>query len=131
MIPIDELQFDFGVRPLLNTQIGQPITDDGIFVEGLYLEGCKWNASLRELDESDPKVLFVECPQINLIPSLSKDLSHIQVYDCPVYKTSERRGVLSTTGHSSNFVLWIKLPTSRHDSHWVKRGVALLTQLDD
>lgn len=75
MIPIDELQFDFGVI-FINyiIQIAQQVTDEGIFVDGLFLEGCKWNFHLKEIDESDPKVLFVECPVIQLIPQLVKEM---------------------------------------------------------
>lgn len=41
------------------------------------------------------------------------------------------RGILATTGHSSNFVCFIHMPSHLAEDHWVMRGVAMLTQLDN
>ena len=70
-------------------------------------------------------------PCIWLRPVESKDFSTKGSYAAPFYKTSERRGTLSTTGHSTNFVTTVYLPTDQPVDHWVRRGVALLSMLDD
>jgi dynein heavy chain len=37
---------------------------------------------------------------------------------------------LKTTGHSTNFVMFLEIPSNRENKYWTKCGVALLTQLD-
>lgn len=129
-IPIDEIEFDFEIGESNNPGAIEVHPEDGSYIHGLYLEGAKWCYKGKSLTESDPKVLFVKFPVIWLKPAHRSKIISRLCYDSPVYKTSSRRGVLSTTGHSSNFVMWIKVPSSEHQRKWIKRGVALLTQLD-
>jgi dynein heavy chain len=42
----------------------------------------------------------------------------------PVYKTLARFGTLLTTGHSTNFVMKIDMPTDKLPDKWTKAGVA-------
>uniref|UniRef100_A0A3B5KNF2 Dynein axonemal heavy chain 12 n=1 Tax=Takifugu rubripes TaxID=31033 RepID=A0A3B5KNF2_TAKRU len=110
-IPIDTLGFQFEVLPIFKSDTAP---EDGVYVYGLFLDGARW-------DKKGKCVL-----------GLKKDIVPSQkLYNCPLYKTSERKGTLSTTGHATNFVIPIMLPTKLRPQHWIKRGVALLCQLDD
>ena len=61
------------------------------------------------------------------------------VYRLPIYKILSRAGVLATTGHSTNFVMWMEVPSSRTDiknnvgeadqSEWIMGGVAAFCAL--
>lgn len=101
---------------------------DGCIVYGLYLEGCRWNGD--NLAESYPKELYSEMNPIYLLPEKNHKCSSMGIYICPVYKTLKRTGTLSTTGHSTNFVFSIEIPTKNSSIHWIKRGVALICALN-
>ncbi|KAM3134228.1 hypothetical protein pb186bvf_013648 [Paramecium bursaria] len=135
-IPIDTLSFEYIVIPPDSQEYDLTKTpEDGCYVYGLFLDGARWDEENRCLNESLPKVLISPVPYLWFLPTEEKrdyDVD-VSVYECPVYKTSRRAGTLSTTGHSTNFVISIYIPLSpdHHPHHWVKRGVAMLTQTDD
>lgn len=130
-IAIDSLMFRTEIRPYHQEEVTEgPV--DGVNIHGLFIEGCRCDIKKGCLEESDPKVLFVEMPVIWLEP-VQIDLYEPEgtFYQCPLYKTSTRRGTLSTTGHSTNFVMFLAIKTTMDPEHWVRRGVAMLCQLDD
>uniref|UniRef100_A0A5F8GEA1 Dynein axonemal heavy chain 12 n=1 Tax=Monodelphis domestica TaxID=13616 RepID=A0A5F8GEA1_MONDO len=116
-IPIDLLGYEFQVIP---KDTSDEAPEDGVFIHGLYLDGAR-----GLLTEQYPKILF------DLMPIIWDKTKKTNAYVCPLYKTSERKGTLSTTGHSTNFVIAMMLQTDLPVQHWIKRGVALLCQLDD
>ena len=129
-IPIDMVKFDFSMLGMHDEAYDKP-PEEGIYVKGLFLEGCDWDPEQQKLCESRPKVLAVHAPLIHMVAMRTEDIKPYPHYNCPVYRTMDRRGVLATTGHSTNFVMFIRLPTDLEPSHWIQRGVALMTQLAD
>ncbi len=107
---------------------------DGIYVSGLWIDGARWDTSAECLEESEPGVMYAPLPVIHFKPGKEAETSGNTPgqYSCPLYKTSVRAGVLSTTGQSTNFVLCVSLPVRKGTSSdfWVLQGVALLCMLD-
>ncbi|XP_073998898.1 dynein heavy chain at 62B isoform X2 [Rhodnius prolixus] len=126
-IPIDHLDFDFEV--LKEDKVDTP-PSDGVIVFGLFIDGARWEKQIHGLEEQYPLILTYNLPYVWIKPMKRDELDRGNRYLAPLYKTSERKGVLSTTGHSTNFVLPILLDTEKPSEHWIKRGVALLCQLD-
>jgi len=104
---------------------------DGAFIDGLFIEGCRWDEEQGVLAESHPKVLITKMPRVWIKPTEISKLDHGHAYECPLYKTSARAGVLSTTGASTNFVVALSIPTREPPEKWVRMGIAALCQTDD
>ena len=129
MEAIDNLSFEFEVLKIPPDEITEGPAD-GVIVFGLFLEGARWNADTWMLTDSHPGRMYDLLPAIHLKPAVNHKQAP-RTYACPVYKTAVRKGVLSTTGLSTNFVLPVELPTDKDEQKWILAGVAALCNLTD
>ncbi|XP_032809855.2 dynein axonemal heavy chain 3-like isoform X2 [Petromyzon marinus] len=127
-VPIDQLGFQYHITEHEKHVVERP--DAGVYITGLFMEGGRWDREKRVIGESLQKILYDSLPVMWLKPVERSTAEETSTYACPVYKTSARRGIVSTTGHSTNYVLTVKFPTDQPSNHWVTRGVACLCQLD-
>jgi len=168
---IDSLSFQFEVLEAYKAEeIAKPPTN-GAYVYGLFMENAIWNKEQHCIVDAALGQMSCQMPIIHFKPLYtspvllekrrSVNADEDQVYfKCPVYKTNERAGVLSTTGKSTNFILTVDLPcwpteevtikdTARRSliqseseddmfliaqnspEFWTLRGVAMVTMLNE
>jgi len=99
---------------------------EGVYVQGLYLDGAAWDRKSMRLIESSPKVLFVPLPVVHVYAINSSTVKPESLtkgmYQCPVYKKPCRTDLTFIT------CLWLKSGDSPAD-FWCMRGVALLCDI--
>lgn len=131
-IAIDTLDFATIVLTIVPEDVVEP-AEKGVYFYGAYVEGCRWDKQELKLAESVVGETHVYMPVIWLKP-VTKDEQQQSMegkYMCPFYKVSSRAGTLSTTGHSTNYIRSLELPTGDFSpEHWVRRSTALLASLD-
>lgn len=117
-----------------------PPPENGVHVYGMFLQGARWSRQKGCLEESEPGELFCPMPIMwlePLVPAVLKPADPFisqreGCYRCPMYKTSTRAGTLSTTGHSTNYVVCLDIPHGgKGEEYWVCCGVAMLCMLDE
>lgn len=135
---IDLISFGFEVMKERSAEEIENSPEDGILIYGLFLEGAQWNEQTTLLDDQDSGQMYSPMPIIHFLPEVNHEHNPENDYQCPVYKTSERAGILSTTGQSTNYILAVELPIASDmsesmsgASYWTLRSAALLTMLDD
>ena len=132
---IDRLEFEFDFDDQGNYDMNKVRKREVYYIYGVYIEGAQWNKETHTIDELEGKNITCEMPPIILKVKVFDERMKTGYgkynYECPVYKCSSRQGSLSTTGHSTNYIFTAYLPSNKNPNHWIKRGVALLNQLDD
>ncbi len=145
--PIDTVSFSFVMKDELPEEI-KTKADDGCYIWGLFLEGARWNKKMKSLIDPKPKELFSPMSTIHMLPEKDRATPQGGIYRCPVYKILTRTGTLSTTGHSTNFVTWIEIPSNKptifrsslvsetnaqvkfcDQDYWIKAGTACFCAL--
>jgi len=135
-LPIDTLSFKFTVLKQVyvhqgedNSDVELPSPEDGVLVHGLFMDAFRWDDEAGVVSDSLPGQMQAELPVMHMLPT-PDFVPPEKDYIAPLYKTSVRAGVLSTTGHSTNFVVAAHLPSKQTRDYWIAKGAALLCQLD-
>jgi dynein heavy chain len=91
--PVDGISFNFKWKREAVADIKEK-APDGVYITGLFLQGCRWDPESESLVDSRPKELFTTVPVIWLDPVENRQAPKTGVYTCPVYKTLKRAGAL-------------------------------------
>lgn len=95
---------------------------EGVYIYGLYLDGCAWNAKENRLVDPEPKKLYHPLPLLYVTGVLASQKRTENQFSCPCYTIKKRTGL--------NFIASFDLRTEEPPSKWVIRGVALLCSID-
>ncbi|XP_054557771.1 dynein axonemal heavy chain 6 isoform X3 [Talpa occidentalis] len=148
-LPIDELSFKYNIiatyrdqaavtEAAKTIQFGQelpmdmelPSPEDGVLVHGIFMDASRWDDKEMVIKDALPGQMNPMLPVVHFEPQQNYE-PHPTLYHSPLYKTGARAGTLSTTGHSTNFVVTILLPSKHSKDYWISKGSALLCQLNE
>jgi len=107
-LAIDTLSFGYGIKSM---EVGADVSDppeDGIYIDGLYLEAARWDRRAKKLRPSNFGEMMSLMPVIHFQP-IQDYQEPKEDYQCPLYKTNVRAGILNTTGQSTNYVLHVSV----------------------
>lgn len=124
---LDTVVLDNEVTKMVKEDVTHP-PGEGVYVQGLFLDGAGWDKRGCRLTEPPAKVLFTPLPVIHLYAvNLSDQIKDPKMYSCPIYKKPHRTDL--------TYITAVKLRTPTAPSHaanpdyWILRGVALLCDI--
>jgi len=121
-------ELKFGEEMEMDKELNVP--ENGVLVHGLFMDACAWNMETMKIVDALPGQMSAELPMLHMEPAMDFEPSEAD-YKAPLYKTSARAGTLSTTGHSTNYVVATYLPSDFPQDYWIAKAGALLCQLSE
>ncbi|GBG77441.1 hypothetical protein CBR_g23890 [Chara braunii] len=95
---------------------------EGVYIYGLFVEGCAWSNKENRLVDSEPKKLFHPLPILYVTGVLASQKKGDQTYSAPTYRVKRRT--------SNTFITTFDLRTEDSPSKWILRGAAVLCAID-
>jgi dynein heavy chain len=129
VIAVDRIDFEVKVLDHMTQHEVKEKPENGCYIYGIFLEGARWDHKKHYINTPYPKELFSDLPLVHLQPIEDRKAPTEGVYNCPLYKVESRQGTLSTTGHSTNFVMFMELASKDVEDTWIRAGVAAFLSL--
>ncbi|XP_008208864.1 dynein beta chain, ciliary-like [Nasonia vitripennis] len=92
---------------------------EGAYINGLFMEGARWDTATGSIADSRLKELFPQMPVV-YIKATTQDKQDLKnMYECPVYRTRSR---------GLTYVWTFNLKSKDKPTKWTLAGVAILLQ---
>ena len=114
---LDKLIIFTDVTKILTSNQVSNSAKDGAYINGLSMDGARWNVEEDMVDNSRPKEMFFPMPIICARSILASAAETNGIFSCPVYKTMFR---------GPSYVFSAQIRTKSPSSKWVLAGVALI-----
>eukprot|EP00949_MAST-11_sp_MAST-11-sp1_P002825 g2825.t1 len=123
---LDDVVFHTEVTEYVSHETVKKPPAEGVYIHGLFLDGCAWSKSENTLIESEPKKLFSALPVLFVtavtsaqLKGKSAEYGPYGAYSCPCYRYRLRGDRFK--------VFDVQMASREHrPQHWIVRGVALL-----
>lgn len=117
--PLDKMCLNCDVTKKHKDDFAAP-PREGSYINGLFMEGARWDTAENSIVPSRLKELFPQMPVI-YIKAVTQDKQDTKkIYECPLYKTRAR---------GPTFVWTFNLKSKERAAKWTLGGVALLLQV--
>eukprot|EP01064_Diplonema_japonicum_P034413 TRINITY_DN7114_c0_g1_i1.p1 TRINITY_DN7114_c0_g1~~TRINITY_DN7114_c0_g1_i1.p1 ORF type:complete len:4107 (+),score=1152.60 TRINITY_DN7114_c0_g1_i1:350-12322(+) len=129
-ISVDQLGFSFKFLEEQTEDDVKASPSAGVLVHGLYSDSWKWSKALSIMENSKAGEMYSSLPVVHFLPEEAHEVA-AGFYCAPLYITTVRKGNITSLGASTNFIIFVEVPTDRSSDYWVQKGAAIVCQLND